>query len=191
MAPSFTAERTAFYLPALFDTDVDLLLNKQPLVVECVVQQPDENVSRWLWPLFPIVDVVAQDWRSMVTELQRQTRWSDRALAAVLSTSHTTIAAIKRGRFLDARRSGDLGERLKEASSVISRVFHASGDSVAATRRVLNQSAVGGQSAAALLTQRRPNAAYVAALDSTRPRQPGLLVGDYPRMGDATSPLSD
>lgn len=126
----------------------------------------------------------------LVALLRGRTGWSARQLAAALGTSHTTIRRIENGRPLMAAHSGDLWQRLQDASDVVERVYRLTGDTEI-TARTLEDAPPGLRSPLVELQAGQPAKAYLTAIDVLRPRRPGMLIGDRPRRDGATAPLHE
>ena len=187
---SAAAQRTAGWVPALYERDVDAWLREGPMVVPCRIATKHQWLN-WEIHSFPAPRKAAPDLRRMVRDLSAWTQWSSRALAEVLGTTHTTVQALSRGRGLVESRSGDLGDRIVEAFRVAERIHKIAHEDPAQTSRALSRADAGGVSAAQLLRARRPSAAYLVALDELRPREQGLLVGSRPARDGATVSLTE
>jgi hypothetical protein len=135
----------------------------------------------------------APDVQRMISDMRAWTGWSQRRLADVLGTSHTTVGRAEAGRPLVEARSGDLRDRVDRAHAVVQRIFLLAERDAEETARLLETppSITGGGSAVDGLRTGNPDRAYIAALDVLRPRPTGMLVGSRPRRGGATSPLHD
>ncbi len=133
----------------------------------------------------------APDVQRMIRDLRARTQWSSRQLATVLGTSHTTILNAEAGRPLMQARTGDLRRRVGAAHDVVERVFILAGSDPVETARILDTARRGGPSAVDALRERNAERAYLSAIDVLRPRPTGLLVGDRPRRGGATTALHD
>ena len=143
-------------------------------------------------PIIPFeVPRPAPRMQQVVRNLREWTGWSSRRLADVVRTTHTTVLGLESGRALMDSRSGDLRQRLSDASDVIGRVYLLAGSDPGTVAIVLDTAPPGRRSATNELRAGAPAAAYLAALDVLRPRATGLLVGDRPKLGDATTPLHD
>jgi transcriptional regulator with XRE-family HTH domain len=135
----------------------------------------------------------APDVQVMTRELRQWTNWSQRRLADLLGTTHTTIGAVEEGRPLRTSHSGDLRRRLEEAHAVVLRIHLLADRDPDRTAYLLETSPQGGVvSANQLLKDRNPANAYLAALDALNPPVEGLLVGIRPPNEDrATVPLHE
>jgi transcriptional regulator with XRE-family HTH domain len=158
------------------------------------------DVANGLWALgewflhFPATKVQpAADVQVMTRELRQWTNWSQRRLADILGTTHTTIGAVEEGRPLRTAHSGDLRRRLEEAYAVVLRVRLLTDGDVDGTAQLLEAAPrAGASSATQLLKDRDPARAYLAALDALNPPAEGMLVGIRPPNHDrATVPLHE
>lgn len=122
----------------------------------------------------------ALDFGEMARRLKRFTRWSDRALAEAIGTSHPTVAALLKGSPTAGSRNRHLLERLRDMHGVVSRIFLVASKDPRATVMALT-SGNGGRCALEYLAQGEPEKAYLAALDALRPRPTDdYLVGTSP-----------
>lgn len=130
----------------------------------------------------------APDVQVMTRELRQWTDWSQRRLADILGTTHTTIGAAEEGRPLRSSHSGDLRRRLEEAYAVVLRVHLLADRDADRTARLLETAPrVGASSATQLLKDRDPANAYLAALDALNPPVEGMLVGIRPPNHDGAT----
>jgi transcriptional regulator with XRE-family HTH domain len=128
----------------------------------------------------------------VIKEIRERTRWSSRDLAKIVGSSHTTILNAENGRPLVSGHSGDLRQRLGEVHDLIERVYVLVDCDPERTATVLATAATGRRSAVEeLRATGDPGRAYLAALDTIRPRRTGLLVGDRPRRDGPTTALHD
>ncbi len=174
----------------------DEALRGEPL--ELAVFPPALNTHSSLWTLgdwrivLPAPDLhPAPSTQQLVRQVRQWTRWSTRQLAEVLDTSHTTIRAIENGRTLVGGHSGALRHRLADAHEVVERIFVLANRDAERVAAILDSAPPGKRSAVEDLRAGEPARAYLAALDALRPRRPGLIVGDRPRLGGATAALHD
>ena len=163
------------------------------------VERPILDTARVIWSVLgytiqvPLtVPVRAPAERQMITDIRAWTGWSQRRLAEILDTSHTTVRRAEAGRTLMEARSGDLRRRLESTHAVIQRVFLLAGQDPEQTGRLLETVPADGSSTAVdALRCHNPERAYLAAVDLLRPRPTGMLLGNRPRQGGATTPLHD
>lgn len=133
----------------------------------------------------------APEIQQQTLQVRRWTGWSIRYLADVTGTSHTTIRGIETGRPVAYSRSGDLRIRIASLHDVVQRVFILAGRDPQRVARALANEPGGSASAVEEMKHGRFGAAYVAAIDSLRPRNVGLLVANRPKQSDATVALHD
>ena len=145
----------------------------------------------WTVALYPAPAQHGPDARQMIQQLAAWTGWSNRTLAEVLDTSHTTVGALLQGRPLQPSRSGPLADRLAEAHQVVERAHHLTDHVAARTASVATVPDETGTAAVDYLHGRNPAAAYLAIVDALRPRPRGLLTGFRPARGDATAALTE
>lgn len=145
----------------------------------------------WTVALFPVPIPHGPDDRQMVRQLAGWTGWSNRVLADLLDTSHTTVGALLQGRPLQPSRSGALGDRLAEAHRVMERAYHLTDHDAARVVSVATVPDETGKTAIEYLRDRNPAAAYLAIVDALRPRPRGMLTGSRPARGDATAALTE
>lgn len=163
------------------------------------VQRPVLNTARAIWSLLdyaiqiPLsIPARTPSYGQMVRDIKLWTSWSQRHLADVLDTTHTTLRRAEAGGALMEARSGDLRHRIEAAHAVIERVFLLADRDPVQTARLLEAApATGAPTAVAALRAGDPDRAYLAALDVRRPRPAGLLVSSRPRQGGAIVPLHD
>jgi hypothetical protein len=170
----------------------------EPIDVPVPLQPQPLNTSQPLWTIgdWPIVVPAppvdtTPDTQRMIADIRAWTGWSQRQLANVLCTSHTTVRNAEAGRPLRSARSGDLSRRLTHAHEVVERVFLLAGREPRATARVLEAARDAAGSATDALRAANYERAYLAAIDVLRPRSTGMLVGSRPRRSGATVPLHD
>jgi hypothetical protein len=184
---SATLERPTIYDEALFGEPLGLPVRQQKL---------DTNRRFWIvgeWSLVLPTTVVRRgpDVQRMISDIRAWTNWSSRQLARVFGTSHTTVLNAEAGRPLSALRSGDLRRRVGEVHDVVERVHLLAERDADATSHLLATAPSQGQSAVDALRARRPETAYLAAIDALRPRPTGMLTGSRPRRSGATVALHD
>ncbi len=146
------------------------------------------------WPIsVPAVVSHAVPWlQRIIQEIRERTGWSARRLAEVVGSTHTTISKAENGRPLMSGHSGDLRQRLIEAHDLIERVYVLVGRDPEKTGTILATAPTGRRSAVEELRETGDlGRAYLAALDTIRPRPTGLLVGDRPRPDGPTTALHD
>jgi transcriptional regulator with XRE-family HTH domain len=128
----------------------------------------------------------------LITLILDRTGWSRRKLAEVLRTSHSTVSRLARGQSPDPAHSGDLSLRLRNTYDVVDRVHILLMRDPVATARTLDDAPPNRPSPVDELRAGKPADAYLAAIDTLRPRRPnGLLTGSRPRRDGATVPLHD
>ena len=159
---------------------------------------PSLNTTHAMWivgawdAVFPTWSPLpAPDLQRMVARMREWTGWSRRQLAEAVQTSHTTVGAIENGRRLIPGHSGNLRRRITDAYEVIERIFVLADRDPDSVTRLLESAADGERSCLDELRAGEPARAYLAAIDAHRPRQSGLLVAQYSRLPDSTSPLHD
>lgn len=145
----------------------------------------------WTVALFPVPMRHDPDARLIIQRLSAWTGWSNRSLAHVLDSSHTTVGALLQGRPLQPSRSGDLGDRLADVYQIVERAYRLTNDDAARTARVVAVADESGKTAVDYLRDRNSAAAYLAIVDALRPRPRGLLTGSRPARLDATAALSE
>jgi len=128
----------------------------------------------------------------IIREVRDRTGWSARRLAEVVGSSHTTILNTENGRPLISGHSGDLGQRLVEIHDLVERVYLLVDRDPERTASALATAPPGRSSAVEeLKATGDPSRAYLAVLDSLRPRRPGLLIGSRPRRDGPTTALHE
>jgi len=163
-----------------------------------VITPPTLDTESTLWTLagwalvLPVPDVrPAPGLQQMARKIRNWTGWSTRKLAEVLGTSHTTVRAVEQGRPLVDGHSGDLWRRLTDTHDVVERTWLLVGRDPTRAASVLDTASADGPRPVDELRRGDPPAAYLAVVDTLRPRRPGLIVGDRPRRGGATSALHE
>ena len=167
----------------------------EPLGRAIVPPVLDTESTLWTlggWTLvLPVPEVLpAPGMQRMTRQIRDWTGWSTRKLADVLRTSHTTVQAIENGRRLMDGHSGDLWRRLTDAHDAIERTWLLVDRDPQRVALVLDDGS-SGHTPVEELRRGDPASAYLAVVDTLRPRRPGLIVGDRPRRGDATSALHE
>lgn len=128
----------------------------------------------------------------IIREVRYRTGWSARRLAEVVGSSHTTILNAENGRPLISGHSGDLGQRLVEIHDLVERVYLLVDRDPERTASALATAPPGRSSAVEELKAiGDPSRAYLAVLDSLRPRRPGLLIGSRPWRDGPTTALHE
>lgn len=127
--------------------------------------------------------------QQLVVAIRRMTGWSHRRLAAIVGSTHPTVAAVEQGR--SEARTGELFARLVEVSAVVERVHLLADRSPVEADRLLSATPPGGIAAVDQLMRRDPGAAYLAVLDLLHPpSETGMMTGFWPsRVGEATTGL--
>lgn len=178
-------------LPTLYDQAV----RGEPF--ERIVPSPTLDTGPTFWTIgewhlvLPDPDVLpAPGMQQMARQIRDWTGWSTRKLADVLGTSHTTVQAIENGRRLVDGHSGDLSRRLTDAHDAIERTWLLVDRDPQRVALVLDDDSW-GHTPVEELRRGDPASAHLAVVDTLRPRRPGLIVGDRPRRGDATSALHE
>jgi transcriptional regulator with XRE-family HTH domain len=127
----------------------------------------------------------------LVANLRAWTGWSQTRLARALGTSHTTVGRILRGRPLAEAHSGDLLGRLRRAHEVIGRIYYLANESAESTAWALEVTRPGCPSPLEELRSGHAAKAYLVAIETLNPREPGLLTGGRPRRDGAVAALHD
>ena len=173
---------------------LDQLARDSTVAISGVLPRPLEGDLFRSWVVVPQYrPVTAPRAQWLVREIQVATHWSARAIAALLGTTHPTVGALLDGRPAGGRNLPQLQVRLREVHDVVTRVHAIAGGDPNETVRLLTTAPASGKSAVALLKERDPAAAYLAAVDVARPRRTGrLMTGLFPaRAGEATTALED
>jgi hypothetical protein len=152
---------------------------------------PFWTIGEWRLVLPKLIVHRAPDVQQMLGDIEAWTGWSKRHLAGVLGTSHTTVRNAAAGRPLLAARSGDLRRRVTNTHNLVSRVYVLAGRNAQETARILEAPQGDNPPAIEALSASNYDRAYLAALDVLRPRPTGMLLGNRPRRGGATTPLHD
>lgn len=105
----------------------------------------------------------------LARSLRRQTGWSQRKLASVLRSTHPTVRALEEGR--SSAQQDELYDRLIGVHEAVERVFELAGRDSRETNRLLTAATPEAATALDLLTAGDFPAAYLAALDTARPRR--------------------
>ena len=145
------------------------------------------------WVLLPEPDASAEAVASIGDQLQeilQMTSWSQRDLAQVLQTSHTTVRKLLLGGSVSAR-SMSIASRVRPVYDIVSRLHLVAQRDSTRLAVALTSLRDDGKSAVDLLAGGEDNAAYTTAIKALRGRQEGSR--DRPRKirpADATVELS-
>jgi hypothetical protein len=107
--------------------------------------------------------------------------WSNRDLAAVIGSSHPTIAQALQGHAAALSRSAAQRRRLGETHDVVSRIHALTGRDAERTARVLDTPGSDDVTATEHLAAGEPVKAYLTAIRVLRPsRARGMMIGRHP-----------
>ena len=150
----------------------------------------EEVFDWWFKPPRPELRPVLQP-QLFTQSILQWTGWSHRKLAGVLDSSHPTVKALEQGK--SRAREGDLFQRLNEVYDVIKRINLIAGNDETVVDHLLSTPDAAGVTPIALLSERRPADAYLAALEVNSPRRrESMMQTVWPaKTGEATIDLAD
>jgi hypothetical protein len=150
------------------------------------------TVGNWSIGLPFVVPQAAPQLQRVIREIRGWTGWSARRLADVVGSSHTTVRNAENGRPLVSGHSGDLRQRLVAIHDLVERIYVLVDRDAERTATLLTTAPPGRCSAVEeLRATGDAGRAYIALLDTLRPRRVGLLTGGRPRRDVATTALHE